>query len=384
MFLRALADLSRRSVRTVLSSLGVAVGVAAVVAVLGVSATASGKILASIDNLQDVLTVTAGTSPDGGHGLPSYSVRKAGELQPVLRVAGIKTLSNWSVYRNNFVPSSRTGSIETYAVSGDVLRTIGATVEFGHGLAPHEQLPVVVLGHLAAETLGITRNEVPSRLWIGSHWMVVVGVLNPAIDWVSIDDSALVGYDYAQRLGAADGTFDTLYVHTAQGSSAAVAAILPATVYPSNPIAVAVDRPAAVLAAETAARSVLNSLYLGLAAIGVFISGVGIANTLTITVVERRAEIGLRRALGARRLGIATQFVFEGALIALLGTIAGALIGLWATTAYAWHESSPVSLPSAAITAGAFAALLVGIAASLYPAARAAALPPSDALRLVA
>jgi putative ABC transport system permease protein len=384
---RAYVDLGRRTGRTLLAALGVMVGVAAVVGVLGISATASNQLLLSIDDLQDVLTVTpagpdVGSNPTGG--LPAYALPKAGALRPVLSVAAVTRVNGWTATRNERVPPGQTGGIDVLAVSGDLPRTIGVQLEAGRMLAEHEQLPVAVVGNRAAAHFGLLSGFPYQKLWVGDRWVIVVGVLASAPAWVDVDDGVLIGYDYARAVGAVKSGLSAMYVRTAPGTSSAVAGILPATADPEAPLEAIVDRPAAVVAAEAAARKALNSLYLALAAIGIVISGVGIANTLTVAVVERRAEIGLRRALGATRGTIAGQFVLEGALIAASGGIAGVMVGVWATLVYALHVRAPVALPLELMVAASAGAVLVGVLASLHPSWRAASLPPSDALRLVA
>ena len=400
---RALADLRARPTRTFTTLLGIAVGVAAVVAVLGVSQANTQALLGQLSSLQDLLTVTpgpfvgaigpggfgpGGTSPPavkigpGGFGdLPGYSLATVGRLEQVVSVSG-STQVLWTVRRNPYIPSEYTSPFPVTAVIGGLAQAVGAHVLFGRGLGPDDRLADAVLGYDAAQILGIGRQDVPSRLWVQDQWVVVTGVLAAVPSAPQLNFSVIVGYAFAQSELAVSGGFNTLYVRTQPGTESAVMKILPATVEPLSPKDVTVSQPSAAVAAEIDAKTALDSLFLALAAVGLLVAGLGVGNTLTIAVVERRPEIGLRRALGATRSDIGTQFLAEGVLLALGGAVVGVVVGTVGVEAYAWHAGVSLVLPVAGMGLGAAAALLVGSAAGLYPAVKAARLPPSDALRM--
>ena len=392
---RALGDLRARPARTITALLGIAVGVAAVVAVLGVSQANTQALLGQLSSLQDLLTVTSGPFPGaispgpigtagfgpGGFGdLPGYSLATVGRLGPVVSVSGA-TLVFWTVRRNPYIPSEHT-SLPVTAVIGGLVQAVGAHVLFGRGLGPDDRLADAVLGYDAAQMLGIGRQDVPSRLWVQDRWVVVTGVLAPVPSAPQLNFSVIVGYPFAQSEGAVSGGFNTLYVRTQPGMESAVMKILPATVEPLSPKDVTVSQPSAAVTAEIDAKTALDRLFVALAGVGLLVAGLGVGNTLTIAVVERRPEIGLRRALGATRSDIGTQFLAEGVLLALGGAVVGAVAGTLGVEAYAWHSGVSLVLPVAGIGLGAVAALLVGSGAGLYPAVKAARLPPSDALRM--
>jgi putative ABC transport system permease protein len=155
---------------------------------------------------------------------------------------------------------------------------------------------------------------------------------------------------------------------------------MPTTVNPEHPEEVEVSRPSDALAARDAADRALTGLLLGLGAVALLVGGVGVANTMVISVLERRNEIGLRRALGATRGQVRLQFLAESLLLSALGGVAGVLVGSLVTAVYAATRDWPTSIPPLAIVGGIGATLVVGTAAGAYPAARAARLTPTAAL----
>ncbi len=157
--------------------------------------------------------------------------------------------------------------------------------------------------------------------------------------------------------------------------------MLPATVNPPDPSLVQVSQPSDVLKTEVATKGAYNGLLLGLGAIALLVGGIGIANVMVISVLERRSEIGLRRALGASRSHIAEQFLAEALLLSALGGLAGTIIGATATAIYALTQHWSVVIPPQALYRGITAALTIGAIAGLYPSLRAARLSPTEALR---
>jgi putative ABC transport system permease protein len=241
----------------------------------------------------------------------------------------------------------------------------------------------VVLGAEAASVLGIDRLDVPIPVWLGSRWFTVVGILKPVALAPEIDRSALVGFPVAEALLGFDGHPTQLYVRTNPSQVNAVRAVLPQTVDPAHPDQVNVSRPSDVLAAQAKAKGAYNGLFLALGAVALLVGGVGIANVMVISVLERRSEIGLRRALGATRRHVGEQFLSESLLLSALGGLVGTIIGVAATAAYATSQHWSIVVPPLAIYGGLGAALVIGAVAGLYPSLRAARLSPTDALRTV-
>jgi putative ABC transport system permease protein len=160
-----------------------------------------------------------------------------------------------------------------------------------------------------------------------------------------------------------------------------VHAALGATANPEHPEEVDVSRPSDALEARAAAKTAFTSLFLGLGAVALLVGGVGIANVMVISVLERRSEIGLRRALGATRRHIALQFLTESVLLGAMGGVAGIAGGVLATVAYAQSRGWAAIVPASAVGGAFGAAVVIGAVAGLYPSLRGARVAPTTALR---
>lgn len=376
-----LTGIRGRRVRSVLTAVGVAIGIAAMVAVLAISESSRSDLLASLDRLgTNLLTVTPGQTLRGETAtLPLDAPVMIGRIVPVESVATVGAVEA-TVRRTDLIPEGETGGITVLATDLDMLDTLHGSVAAGTFLnAATERYPAVVLGAKAAERLGIDRVNV--AVWLGERWFTVVGILAPLDLAPPLDAAALVGYPVSAALYGHDGSASTIYVRTDREAVTAVRDVLAATANPENATGVSVSRPSDALEARAEAATAFTELFLGLGAVALLVGGVGIANVMLMSVLERRSEIGLRRALGATRRHIALQFVAESLALALLGGVLGVAVGVAVTVAYAMLQGWAVVIPPAAPVLGVASALVVGVLAGFYPSLRAARISPTEALR---
>jgi len=380
----AFQGLRTRKLRAALSALGIAIGIGAMVAVVGVSSSAQANLIAEIDSLgTNLLTVSPGTDFLGNSAvLAPSSVPMIKHMLHVQSAAPIYQLTNASVYRSPYVPTEQTGGIGVDAASDNLPAVVGTTLSSGHFLgAVAQRYPEVVLGAQAAATLQITQVSGHVMLYIGNQWFVVVGILNPVKLDSSLDSVAFISLPMAEKVFQTLPEPTEIYVRSTQNDVTQVANLLPATANPQDPSGVSVDRPSDVLEARAAAKGQFTTLLLGLGAVALLVGAIGIANIMVISVLERRGEIGLRRALGATRRHISLQFLAESALLAAIGGIFGLAIGAGATEVYAAAKNEPFVVPLYALIAAPTAGFIIGALAGLYPAAKAARLSPTEALR---
>ena len=375
------AGLRTRPLRVFLSALGIAIGIAAMTAVVGISSSSRAEVDRQLAALgTNLLTVAPGNTMFGEDAtLPVESVPMIGRIGPVSRVAATGKVPGAAVYRNDRIPAGETGGMSVLAAQLDLLRTVGARVASGAWLnAATFRYPAVVLGSVAAKRLGIVTPG--AQVLVGGRWFTVIGVLEPVPLASELDAAALVGWDAAASYLDFDGHPTTVYTRTADPAVEAVRSVLAATANPAAPNEVEVSRPSDALAARRVTSRAFTGLLLGLGAVALLVGGVGVANTMVISVLERRAEIGLRRSLGATRGQIRIQFLAESLLLSALGGMGGVLLGVGVTTLYAPTQAWPVVVPAWVTAGGLAATLVIGAAAGLYPAVRAARLAPTEAL----
>jgi putative ABC transport system permease protein len=373
-----------RKLRAALSALGIAIGVAAIVAVLGLSASSQKGLIDEINKLgTNLLTVTNGQTLFGQTAeLPLTAPGMIGRIGPVNDVQYVGAVNNANVYKSPLVPSVDTNALSVDASSLGLPGAVGTTVAQGQYLtAANQGEPVAVLGAAAAQRLGIDHVFAGERIWLGGMWFYVIGILNQAVLTPEIDSAVLVGFPAAETYLGLDGHPSEIYLRCQTSQVNAVYSVLADTANPEAPNDVDVSQPSVAYTAELEAKAALNTLFLGLGAVSLLVGAVGVANIMIISVLERRSEIGLRRALGATKGQIRVQFMAEAVLLSLLGGAVGVAVGALATAIYA--STQPGWLPDVPLVAwaGGFgAALLIGAIAGLVPALRAARMSPTEAL----
>jgi putative ABC transport system permease protein len=386
--LAALASigLRTRKLRAGLSALGIAIGVAAIVAVLGLAASAQAALLNEISQLgTNLLTVTNGQTLAGVTAeLPGAAPGMIARLPGVTAVQDTGRVGNVYAYKSPLIPSIETNALSVAAASLNLPAVAGTSLAQGRFLnAATAREPVAVLGAVTAQLLGLDRIRPGMRIWVGGQWFYVTGILNPDTYAPEIDSAVLVGFPAAEKYLRFDGHPSEIYVRTTENDQAVtttVDGLLGAQANPESPGQVDVSQPSDVLTARADAKGALDTLFLGLGAVALLVGAIGVANIMVISVLERRQEIGLRRALGATRGQIRLQFLAEAILLSLAGGAAGIIAGAAATAAYARGHGETVVIPPEAWAGGLAAAVIIGALAGLLPAIRAARLSPTQAL----
>lgn len=374
------SGLRSRPLRAVLSALGIAIGIAAMVAVVGITASGRAELDRTLAKLgTNLLRAAPGQQIGGGQSrLPLEAESMIGRIGPVTEVSAVGEVAEARIYRTDLIPVEQSNGIAVMAARLDLLATVNASLAHGAWLnEATARFPTVVLGAKASQWLGVW--EPGTQVWLAGRWFTVVGVLSPAPLATELDAAALIGWEAAAKLGF-EGHPSTVYVRARESSVAAVRAVLARTADPAHPHQVRVSRPSDALVAKAAADRTFTGLLLGLGAVALLVGGIGIANTMVIAVLERRSEIGLRRSLGARQGQIRIQFLTESLLLSALGGGAGALLGTGVTFAYAVSQGWPALVPAWTSLGSIGATLVIGAVAGLYPAMRAAAVSPTEAL----
>lgn len=373
--------LRARPMRAVLSSLGIAIGIAAMIAVIGISTSSQALVKEKLSVLgTNMLTISGGTDMLGQDvDLPKEAVANIRRIPGVEYVASIGAIDGVNIYRNDRIDASRTGGLSVAVANGDLIAATGAKLMHGSWFnEATSKFPTTVLGRTTAERLGIQRAG--SMVWLGGQQFTVVGILDSTPLAPELDSTALVGDPVARDLLDYTGTPTMIFERSSEERVAAVRELLPPTINPQAPTSVKVSRPSDALAAKNTVDQAFTGLLVGVGSIALLVGGIGVANTMVISVLERRSEIGLRRALGATRRHVRWQFLFEAMLLSALGGLAGTLLG-WLVTAIAARSNGwAVSIPPAVLFSGVLVTIAVGALAGVLPAVRASRTAPTAAL----
>jgi putative ABC transport system permease protein len=374
--------LCSRRLRTVLAGLGIAIGIAAIVTILGLSASSQANLLARLDRIgTNLLTAKPGQDMFGSKSrLPATARAGATGIDGVTGASSVAAIDDVTVRASPYVPDTDTGGIAVAAADPNLARTLGVDLAQGRFLDPASaRMPSVVLGATAARRLGVTAPG--AQVYVADRWLTVVGIMQPVLLDPALDTSALISFRFARSFTDVVRSPTTVYVRTVADDVGKVRELLAPSVKPQAPDEVQISRPSDAVAARAEAKSAFTGLFLGLGAVALLVGGLGIANVMVISVLERRGEIGLRRAIGATRRHIALQFVCESLLLSVFGGLAGSALGAAGTVAFAVGRGWGIVIPIDALVAGVGGSVAIGVIAGAYPALRAARLPPTEALR---
>lgn len=380
-FRTGLGGLCSRPARTLLTALGIGIGIASMVAVVGISSSSKADLIADLDELgTNLLQLRPGQSVLGDSAqLPTDAAVMVANVSTVTDTAGVTKLNN-EVTRS--IHDDEPNGLSVIATDGDITDTLQLEASAGRLIdSGTQRLPVAVLGSVAAERLGITDLAGGPTVAIAGRAYQVIGIMKSHPLHPDLDRAVLIGHAYVTSVLGADGNHTAIYVRVQPDQIDQTRPVLARTANPAAPSEVQVSRPSDALEAQAKVDENLQNLLLALGGVALLVGGVGIANIMVISVIERRSEIGLRRALGATRGHIRTQFVIESTALAALGGVLGLAMGIAGTWIYARSQEWTLAVPAQALAAASAAALLIGCLAGLYPAAKAARLDPAEAVR---
>ena len=372
--------LRARPLRAIQSAQGLAIGIAPKNADGGSSTTTRAQRTAQLESLgTNMLTVTPGADFSGTNiKLPTDSVGRIKQIDGIQQ-ASSTSLVKASVYRSALSDKQATGGIATLVAEKGLLDVVAGEVDKGAWLnEATSSYPATVLGATAAQRLGVV--EPGTQVWLGGTYFTVVGILKPSALAPELDNAALIGESVAKQLFGHENNPTTIYERSEDSAVERVRSLIGPTISPQAPGAVKVSRPSDALAAKNAADQAFTTLLAGVGSIALLVGGIGVANTMIISVLERRREIGLRRALGAMRRHILIQFLAEALLLAGLGGALGCVIGVGVTYGMTAVNGWLFALPMLVVLAGLAVTVVIGAVAGLYPAIRASRTPPTAAL----
>ncbi len=384
---QAIRGLTSRKLRTALTALGISIGIASLISIQGITEANQADARAEIDALgSDFLFITPGTGIGEEAKLLPYAPAMLDTHLPALEYVAALYPVDARARRNELIPEVQTGGITVSALSAadlDLLEPVNGSIAFGrfHD-ATSVEVPGVVLGSLAAERLGIRHLIGHPTINISGTDFAVIGVLDEfATLNTDLNRTAIIGLNVASALFETPDNPGAIYAQVPPEQLDDTRDLIPTQANPAAPGEVAVSRPTEALEIREVIDDTFARILQALALIVLAVGGIGIANIMVISVIERRGEIGLRRSLGATRKHIASQFIIESTVLSLLGGLLGVTIGITIVFGYAHFKSFETIIPWFWLSIGVAAAFALGAIAGLYPAWRASRLDPAEAVR---
>lgn len=382
----ALAGVSARPGRLVLTLLGEALGLAALVATVGLAGTASAQVAESFDEAaaRHVTVLPEKSRAEQGASIPADAEQRVGELEGVVAAGTLTRIDVADPVRSRPVTDPQAlpdPVLAIFAASTGLLDAVDAQVRgrsFDHGHAERGDA-VALVGRTAAQRLGIADLQHGPAVFVGDRALTVVGIVDAVDKHGELIDGIVVPERAAERLFGWAGAA-SLVVEVEPNAADTIARQAPLAIAPGDPELLEGTAPPTDTALRADVEGEVSSLLVVLGIVTLAAGGVGIANIMLLSVMERVGEIGLRRALGASRGDILGHFLVESATIGLLGGIVGTSLGFVTVTGVAVvRDWAPVLDPR--LLTAPLAGLLIGVLAGAFPAWRAGALEPAEALR---
>ena len=383
LFFVAVYGVKARKGRAALTSIGIGIGIAAIVAVSGIAASGSADLLSTLESLGTNLVKA---SPQAGffgtqEELPEGVIGMVERIGPVEEVTST-TQTDLLVRRSNFISEFEGGGISTIVTSSELLNVIGGKLSEGRFITDGlSDLPVTVLGSVTAKRLGITNLSKPTKILIDDEWFGVIGIVEELKIHPDLDRSVFIGYGAAKKLFDINEEPTTIYLRANPTFIEDVVEVIAPSMNPENPDQVEVSRPSDALEAQQAVEASFTNLLLGLGSVALLVGGVAIANVMVMSVLERRMEIGVRRSIGATRREIRYQFLLESVVLSGIGGLVGVMLGSLITLAYTNYTNIVFSIPVWQILGAVVLALLIGAISGVYPAIKASKIQPAEAVR---
>ncbi len=388
-----MAALVDRPSRTALTALGTVLGVAALVATLGLAKTAGNQIVTRFDELEATEVVvepsrdSAGSRDRQTSSIPFDAADRLTRLNGVVAAGTKSDVAVEGMARSVPVndPLGQTEfDIPVISASPGLFEAARTTLDTGRYFDEgHSERgdAVAVLGPAAARRLNIDRVDHSPAIFLGDDYtLTVIGLLADTQREPTLLNAIIVpdGYAEAEMGLAAPGE---VIIETELGAAELIGSQAPVALAPNNPESLRSRVPPSPTRTRSGVQDDVNSLFLILGAVSLLVGAIGIANVTLVSVLERTGEIGLRRALGASRRHIATQFLAESAALGALAGVFGASLGvIIVVVVSATREWTPVLEPWLPMVAPILGAV-IGLVAGVYPAWKAANLEPIAALR---
>ena len=383
----AWSGLRARKIRTLLIMLGPIIGVAAMVSAVGLTESAKGALQAQLSQLGTNLIIAQAGGSFGSQTptFPSDAVQRVENVSTVTGASATTNLSGVialpikgaSTYYQAFPVPVRAADTNLPTVLG-VPMISGRWLD-GADTQLHTQS--VVLGEGIAQQYGYLPGETRTIALNGTNFGVV-GVLAPVPLDPQLDNAAFVTQWSAKNIFHTNGQPNQIYVRSIPGSTQATAAAIPTAINLGGPTQTSTQIPSDVLQAAAQADKTLQQVALLAGLLALTVGGIGIANVMSISVIQRSPEIGIRRAVGHSRSKIGFQFLLESLFVGVLGGFLGAILGIGIVYAVSAVAGWVTVIDYAQIPIWMGLALIVSITAGLYPSIKAARLEPLETLRL--